>query len=272
MKKLALYVFVVLMVCNTAQALPECEGEDDTQWTNCQGTYLKKETGPGWTRDYTGEFGSVPGKRHGKGSSKVYKDGSLYLTYVGEFKDNKPNGQGTFTYASVEFAGSKYVGEFEDGKMHGQGIFTFAIGHKYVGEIKDGKKHGQGTWTFDSGEKYVGEYKDGQPNGQGISTFVNGDKYVGEFKNGKPHGQGTFTYTSGEKYVGEFKNGKPHGQGTWTYEDGRVEKGILKKDKLIKFATVSKMMPISKGFDFICYNSCKERNDETFCRQKCSIQ
>ena len=49
------------MFCNTVQALPKCEGEDDTQWTNCEGTYLKKEVGPGVTRDFTGEFGSVPG-------------------------------------------------------------------------------------------------------------------------------------------------------------------------------------------------------------------
>ena len=138
--------------------------------------------------------------------------------------------------------------------------------------IKGDCTNGQGTYTWADGNKYVGQFKNGKRHGQGIFTFVNGDKYVGEFKNGKPHGQGTFTYTSGEKYVGEFKNGKPHGQGTWTYEDGRVEKGILKKDKLIKFATVSKMMPISKGFDFICYNSCKERNDDAFCRQKCSMQ
>ena len=26
------------------------------------------------------------------------------------------------------------------------------------------------------------------------------------------------------------------------------------------------------GFDFVCYNECKERNDETYCRQQCSIQ
>jgi len=32
------------------------------------------------------------------------------------------------------------------------------------------------------------------------------------------------------------------------------------------------MMPISKGFDFICYNACKDRNDESYCRQKCSLQ
>ena len=99
----------------------------------------------------------------------------------------------------------------------------------------------------------------------------NGNKFVGEFKDGKWHGQGTFTWADGVKYVGEWKDGELYGQGTWTDEDGRVEKDILKKDKLIKFAMVKNMMSISKGFDFICYNTCKERNDDAFCRQKCSV-
>ena len=86
------------------------------------------------------------------------------------------------------------------------------------------------------------------------------------------NGYGTYTYADGRQYVGEFKDGKAHVQGTWTYEDGRVEKGILKKDKLIKFATVKSTMSINKSFDFICYNACKDRNEESFCRQKCSIQ
>ena len=30
--------------------------------------------------------------------------------------------------------------------------------------------------------------------------------------------------------------------------------------------------PLTKGFDFVCYNSCKERNDEAFCRQQCSLK
>ena len=73
------------MFCNTAQALPECEGEDDTQWTNCFGTHLKKDLGDGVTRDYSGEFGNTPGKREGKGKSKAYKDGNPIVEYVGEF-------------------------------------------------------------------------------------------------------------------------------------------------------------------------------------------
>ena len=148
----------MLLWCNTVQALPECKGEDDRQWTNCQGTYLKKEIGPGSTRDFTGEFGSVPGKRHGKGSSKVYKDGSLFDTYVGEFKDDKAHGQGTETWID----GTKYVGEFKNGNRHGQGTFTFAIGDKYVGEWKNGKEHGQGTYTFADGRVDRGIWKNGE--------------------------------------------------------------------------------------------------------------
>ena len=40
--------------------------------------------------------------------------------YVGEFKDEKYNGQGTFTHPD----GTKYVGEFKDGLQNGQGTNT----------------------------------------------------------------------------------------------------------------------------------------------------
>ena len=76
--------------------------------------------------------------------------------YVGEFKDNKYNGQGTYTYAS----GNKYVGEFKDDKYNGQGIFTWANGDKYVGEFRDDKRNGQGTFTFSNGTVKEGIWKD----------------------------------------------------------------------------------------------------------------
>ena len=53
--------------------------------------------------------------------------------------------------------GTKYVGEYKDEKYHGQGTFTFPDGTKYVGEFKDGKRHGQGTFTHHTGKKYGGE-------------------------------------------------------------------------------------------------------------------
>ena len=43
---------------------------------------------------------------------------------MGDFKDSKCNGYGTYTRAN----GSKYVGYFKDNKFNGQGIETCADG------------------------------------------------------------------------------------------------------------------------------------------------
>jgi hypothetical protein len=253
MKKLLGILVLGLLWCNTSFAessLPLCEGEDDTQWTNCFGTYLKKDLKiNGFTRDYTGEFSSTPGKREGKGKSRVYRDGKFHSTYVGEFKDDKPNGQGTHTVAD----GDKYVGEFKDGKYHGQGTYTYANGETYVGKFKDHKFNGQGTYTWPDGAKYIGEFKDDAKHGQGNITYADGAKYVGEWRNDKRDGKGTMTYAdgtvfvgewknnikqlelkseeqlkgketltyaNGDKYVGELQDGKRNGQGTMTYANG----------------------------------------------------
>jgi hypothetical protein len=78
-------------------SLPACEGRDVSQWTNCFGTYTRPS-------------GAI---------------------YVGEFKNGKPDGQGSLTYPSALRSGappSKYVGEFKDGDFNGQGIHTYEIG------------------------------------------------------------------------------------------------------------------------------------------------
>jgi len=72
--------------------------------------------------------------------------------------------------------GTNYVGEWKDGKKHGQGTFTWSDEGKYEGKWKDGKFHGQGTFTFSDGNKGVGEFRDNKP--WNITTY---DKY-GNYK------------------------------------------------------------------------------------------
>ncbi len=68
-------------------------------------------------------------------------------------------GQGTFTYNV-----GKYVGEWKNGKQHGQGTFTWFSGDRYEGEWSDGTENGQGTFIWSDGDKYEGEFKDGEKN------------------------------------------------------------------------------------------------------------
>ena len=122
MKKLILFSAFFFSV--SVYALPDCPSDYSVRWHNC--------------------FGSFPFEWGDK--------------YVGEFKDFKLHGQGTYTYAD----GSKYVGEFKDDKLHGQGTYTYADGKKYVGEFKDDKLHGQGTFIFVDGKRLVGHFMNGQ--------------------------------------------------------------------------------------------------------------
>ena len=80
---------------STVTALPPCPKDQSQRFHNCVGT-------------------------------GTYEDGG---EYVGEWRDNKYHGQGTFTFGpSTQWAGEKYVGEWKDDAFHGQGTYTFADG------------------------------------------------------------------------------------------------------------------------------------------------
>jgi hypothetical protein len=78
------------------------------------------------------------------------------------FGEEFPNGQGTLIFGKGKSEGDKYVGEIKDDKKNGQGTYFYYNGDKYVGEWKDNEPNGQGTFTKSNGNKYVGEYKDGK--------------------------------------------------------------------------------------------------------------
>jgi len=156
-----LFFLISFFYISAAHALPECRGDITKRWQNCVGTY-------------------------------TYTNGDKY---VGEFKDGKKHGQGTYYYlADNQWKGDKYVGEFKDDKIHGQGTYYYLAdnqwkGDKYVGEYKDDKKHGQGTYTF------------------GPNSEFDFHTVTGEFKDNEPVWPLTFIYPDGHQEIGRVENG-----------------------------------------------------------------
>ena len=193
-----------------------CPADRAKDWDNCVGEITFKDGAK-----YVGEWKN--NKRNGQGTA-TFPDGE---NYVGEYKDDKKNGQGTNIWPD----GQKYVGEWKNGKRDGQGTNIWAGGEKYVGEWKNNIRDGQGINIWPDGQKYVGGYKEDKRNGQGTYTFSDGEKYVGGYKDDKKEGQGIYIWPDGENYVGGYKDNKKDGQGTYTYADGEKYVGGYKEDK-----------------------------------------
>ena len=92
---------------------------------------------------------------------KGFGDKKTHSVYKGDVKNGVPNGFGILILTD----GGKYVGEWKDGKSHGQGTYTYGKGEwegdKYVGEFKDNS-----MWNGKLYDKY----------GNIIGKFVNGVK------------------------------------------------------------------------------------------------
>ena len=251
MKKLSLYIFLVLMFCNLAQSTdrPLCDtGSDFTSWVNCFGSYTNSEG-----RIYTGEFGNIPGKRDGVGKSEF--KGTLYL---GEFKNDIVSGRGVILKPN----GSIIAGEM-NGSPNGQVVLKISIDKKkknfdrHFGEVKLGMPEGYGVQVLSNGKVYKGIFKKGKliedqslkecDRNKSLKTYnncqlvyaivhsVDGSKYgkdpdkfkgfiySGEFQNGLPNGFGLIISQMPNdqriEYAGEVKNGYRDGVGSLYYLD-----------------------------------------------------
>ena len=198
-------------------SLIKCKENNYKQWTNCKGSYTAK-TG----HKYNGIFKN----------GKILKGISIYP------------------------GGAKYVGEFKNDKPHGYGTFVWTNGDKYFGEWKNGKAHGNGTKTWKNGRKYLGDFKNDKLHGKGTLFYSDGKKYAGGFINGKRHGEGTFTYSDGTLYIGKFIAGKTEGLGECINKDGSSlpcksktdaeSKNFSKKDTLNISIVAKKWVRISQ--------------------------
>ncbi len=46
------------------------------------------------------------------------------------------------------------VGQYKDGKQNGKGTYYFVNGHKYTGDWVDHQESGEGVFTWRNGDRY----------------------------------------------------------------------------------------------------------------------
>ncbi len=139
--------------------------------------------------------------------------------YVGQFKNGKRHGYGSYQFAN----GDRYEGEYEEGRREGFGSYQFKKGDRYVGYFSNGKYHQRGAYFFPNGDKYFGQYANGKRNGKGTLSKANGERYEGDFQEGKRHGLGRCTFSNGDHYSGSWKNDEPDGWGAYRYDDQKTD-------------------------------------------------
>jgi hypothetical protein len=175
-------------------------------------------------------------------------------TYVGEIKDNLPNGKGriTRTYFPNDKDKSKWDKVNKNNlQMESEGTvltksdnLTYLVngfyitydkikyfvkdnelykwespnGDSYIGSFKyDGNDYG--TRIYSNGEKFIGYFnKDGSFKNGTYTIPKNNGKFIGTFENNK-YSNGTFFFNSGDKFIGTFKNYKFF-EGTYYHSNG----------------------------------------------------
>ncbi len=250
MKKLFLYIFLLVVFSSTVHALPLCKGENkyklfkSKKWHKCTGVEKQGE------HKYEGEFKN--GKFDGQGTLFWITGGK----YTGEWKGGLQEGYGIYTSSDGKYSfngewekGKRVMGitKYSDGKIVSEiyvddkkvnwsfkknisdGETTYIYpnsGNKYVGDFKNGFEHGKGTFiTSDNNKKYVGEFKYGFRHGSGTLALYKSDNhlpylfYDGEWKYDQKNGQGEEEYANGSKHIGNFINGKIEGDGTFIFSN-----------------------------------------------------
>ena len=133
-------------------------------------------------------------KKEGKG--RLFYDGT---NYSGEFKNDQPEGNGTY----IDNKGDMYEGTFVCGKLEGMGHLIKKNGDQYVGMFVKGVMQGKGQYMYKGDKRlYDGEFVDGEMKGKGVILYSNGDRYEGEVVNGQRNGRGVL-YKDNDKYKQE---------------------------------------------------------------------
>ena len=215
---LASMLSLVLSVVSqaTSSEYPACP-PNTSFLTECIG---KWDWGEGGT--YVGEW--LNNDMHGQGR-REYGDGTIY---VGQWERNEPHGLGMMIWPKEDgdVRKQKYVGNFKDGKRHGHGTYYYGSGNEYSGEWRGDDRTGVGTYTFANGHVLTGKVENGEFTGSGIQIWNNGldddDTYVGNLNDGSRNGYGAFHYGDGSIFYCSWKDAEKDGYGKFVSLDGII--------------------------------------------------
>jgi len=98
------------------------------------------------------------------GSNGLYIDKLNSIIYVGNFINDKLNGEGEIRYESYTITGN-----FIDNKLEGRGVIKFINGDRFEGIFKNGKRNGYGIFTFAKGGELRGRWLNDE--------FIDGSDY-----------------------------------------------------------------------------------------------
>ncbi|GHU12595.1 hypothetical protein FACS189449_06550 [Alphaproteobacteria bacterium] len=210
----------------------------DDQWNGYGTAYYYN--GAGQKNDkYTGDY--VDGRRQGKGKQTYNEKNDEWVSYDGEWDNDRWHGNGTLIFRN----GEKYTGNFVTGEMCGtgkytfskKGIFTFSDGKIDLTHIKalaPSNRELQDAFGKE-GICYCGEWIDGKMNGYGAledkdgnvlfeGTWKNDTAYRGKYDQRTRTGQGTAVYLAKDckytTYTGNWLAEKWHGMGTLKFVNG----------------------------------------------------
>jgi hypothetical protein len=140
-------------------------------------------------------------------------------TYVGDWKNNRKDGRGTFVAKDKKL---RYEGEFVEGRREGHGVLWKEEGkgqlrRVYEGAGLGGKRHGAGTLYSSNGDVYTGEFVAGKKEGQGKTVYGNDEYYEGEYVADMRQGYGVLIKANGDRYEGNWAADKKEGPGVYYY-------------------------------------------------------
>ena len=108
----------------------------------------------------------------------IYNDKKYYL---GQFKNNVPNGKGTKYYPNGNIL---YEGDFIDGKFKGKGKYIYDNGDYYIGQFKNNRRNGKGKiYGADGNCHFEGNFIDNEPKGEVTMFNQDGRSFLSQPKN-----------------------------------------------------------------------------------------